>query len=55
MYIGLKRGENMRAFDYKLLKSKKWDNEIIAYIAQIHEYKARQNLFLKQKPLPQSK
>lgn len=40
----------MRDFNYAELKNKKWDNEIIAYIAQIHEHKAKQELFLKQKP-----
>lgn len=40
----------MRTFNYKALKDKKWDNEIIAYIGQIHEYKAKQELFLKQQP-----
>lgn len=40
----------MRTFNYTELKNKKWDNEIVAYIAQIHEHKAKQELFLKQKP-----
>lgn len=40
----------MRVFDYRELKDKKWDNEIIAYVAQIHEHKAKQEMFLKQKP-----
>lgn len=40
----------MRIFNYNVLKNKKWDNEIIAYIAQIHEHKAKQELFLRQKP-----
>ena len=40
----------MRTFNYAELKAKKWDNEIIGYIAQIHEHKAKQELFLKQKP-----
>ena len=40
----------MRTFNYTSLKDKKWDNEIIAYVAQIHEHKAKQELFLKQKP-----
>lgn len=40
----------MRTFNYTVLKNKKWDNEIVAYIAQIHEHKAKQELFLKQKP-----
>ena len=39
----------MRSFNYNELKNKKWDNEIIGYISQIHEFKARQELFLKQK------
>ena len=40
----------MRTFNYCNLKDKKWDNEIVGYIAQIHEHKAKQELFLKQKP-----
>lgn len=38
----------MRNFNYSALKGKKWDNEIVSYVAQIHEYKTRQNLFIKQ-------
>lgn len=40
----------MRTFDYRQLKNKKWDNEIVGYVSQIHEHKAKQELFLKQKP-----
>lgn len=40
----------MRIFNYRELKDKKWDNEIIAYVAQIHEHKGKQEMFLKQKP-----
>ena len=40
----------MRNFNYRELKDKKWDNEIIAYVAQIHEHKGKQEMFLKQKP-----
>ena len=40
----------MRVFNYRQLKDKKWDNEIIGYVAQIHEHKAKQEMFLKQKP-----
>ena len=40
----------MRSFDYTKLKNKKWDSEIIRLVAQIHEYKGRQELYLKQKP-----
>ena len=40
----------MRSFDYGILTSRTWDNEIVSYVAQIHEYKGRQELYLKQKP-----
>ena len=40
----------MRTFNYVALKDKNWDNEVVGYIAQIHEHKAKQELFLKQKP-----
>ncbi|MFR2213635.1 MAG: hypothetical protein ACLS61_07300 [Ruminococcus sp.] len=31
----------MRVFDYSKLKEGTWDNEILAYVAQIHEYKRK--------------
>lgn len=40
----------MRVFDYMTLKEKVWDSEIINLVAQIHEYKGRQEVYLKQKP-----
>lgn len=40
----------MRTFDYADLKIKQWDNEILGLVAQIHEYKGRQELYLQQKP-----
>lgn len=40
----------MRNFDYTKLKSNKWDNETILLISKIHEYKGKQELFLRQKP-----
>ena len=40
----------MRSFDYSVLKNRTWDNEILGLVAQIHEYKGRQELYLKQKP-----
>ena len=40
----------MRSFDYSILKNRTWDNEILGLVAQIHEYKGRQELYLKQKP-----
>lgn len=40
----------MRTFNYGKLKERTWDSEILGYIAQIHEYKGRQELYLKQTP-----
>jgi hypothetical protein len=40
----------MREFDYKALKSRTWNNEIVSRVAQIHEYKGRQELYLAAKP-----
>lgn len=40
----------MRAFNYRELKDRKWDNEIVAYVSGIHEHRAKQEMFLKQKP-----
>lgn len=40
----------MREFNYSKLREYKWDNEILSLVAQIHEYKGRQELYLKQKP-----
>ena len=40
----------MRTFDYSSLKTRHWDSEILGLVAQIHEYKGRQELYLKQKP-----
>jgi len=40
----------MRRFNYSKLKERTWDSEILGYIAQIHEYKGRQELYLKQTP-----
>ena len=40
----------MRSFDYTKYKTCLWDNEILNYLSQIHEYKGRQELFLTQKP-----
>ena len=43
--------EKMRTFDYTKLKERKWDSEILGLVAQIHEFKGRQELYLKQKPV----
>ena len=39
----------MRSFDYSNLSNCKIDTEILGYIAKIHEYKGRQELFVRQK------
>ncbi len=41
----------MRTFDYTKLANITWDNETISYLAKIHEYKGKQELFLRQKPV----
>ena len=41
----------MRQFDYSKLSDRTWDNEIISYISKIHEFKGKQELFLRQKPV----
>ena len=40
----------MRRFDYSCLAERTWDTEILSYISKIHEYKGKQELFLRQKP-----
>ncbi|MDO4556131.1 MAG: Fic family protein [Lachnospiraceae bacterium] len=41
----------MKNFDYNELKNRTWDNEILSYVAKIHEYKGKQELYLRQKPV----
>ena len=40
----------MRNFDYGKLKEVRWDGEVLGLVAQIHEYRGKQALFLRQKP-----
>lgn len=40
----------MRQFDYSKLKSAAWDSEVLSLVAQIHEFKGRQEMYLAQKP-----
>ncbi len=40
-----------REFDYTVLAKETWDAEILSYVAKIHEYKGKQELFLRQKPV----
>lgn len=41
----------MRKFDYSKLRKINWDSEILGLISKIYEYKGKQILFLKQKPV----
>ncbi len=43
--------KEMRNFDYSHLKNRTWDNEILSYVAKIHEFKGKQELYLRQKPV----
>lgn len=40
----------MRHFDYEKLKDKTWDNEVVNYLALIHEYKGKQSSYIQQRP-----
>ena len=41
---------DLRSFDYSKLENLKIDMEIINYLSKIHEYKGRQDLYIRQKP-----
>ena len=41
----------MRTFDYSKLEDRTWDNEILSYVAKIHEFKGKQELYIQQKPV----
>ena len=41
----------MREVDDVKLTEQLWDSEILSYVAQIHEYKGRQELYIRQKPV----
>ena len=49
--LGRKEFQLMRQFDYSYLADRTWDNEIMSYISKIHEYKGKQELFLRQRPV----
>ena len=40
----------MRSFDYSFLANRRWDIETMNLISLIHEYKGKQDLYLRQKP-----
>ena len=41
----------MRSFNYDKYKDHTWDNEIISYVSQIHEFRGKQDLYVRQKPI----
>ncbi len=41
----------MRNFNYNKLRNIKWDNDILLLCSKIHEYKGRQDLYVRQKPM----
>ena len=41
----------MREFDYTALIRRTWDTEIVNYASLIHEYKGKQELYLRLKPV----
>lgn len=41
----------MRTFNYDQLTNIKWDSEILSLVAKIHEYKGKQDLYIRQKPI----
>ena len=41
----------MHQFDYIKLKDSRWDSGMLSFVAQIHEHKGRQELYIRQKPV----
>lgn len=41
----------MKKIDYSKLTDRTWDNEIMSYVAKIHEFKGKQELYIRQKPV----
>ena len=40
----------MKTFNYDEYEKRAWDNEVLGIVSAIHEYRGKQDLFLKQKP-----
>ncbi len=40
----------MKSFDYSALAARRWDNEVLGLVAQIHEFKGRQEIYHRLKP-----
>lgn len=41
----------MRTFNYQNLATRMWDTDILNLVARIHEYKGRQDLYVRQRPV----
>lgn len=40
----------MRAFNYSLIREKKWDSEILGLVAAVYKEAGKQEMYLKQRP-----
>ena len=40
----------MRTFNYSLIRERKWDSELLGYIAAIYKEAGKQEMYLKQRP-----
>ena len=47
----MNREKEMHTFDYSQYKEHTWDNEILSYVSKIHEYRGKQELYIRQKPV----
>ena len=41
----------MREFNYSLIRTQKWDSELLSLIAAIYKEAGKQELYLKQRPV----
>ena len=46
-----RKEHSMREFDYSKLADRTWSSDILNLVAKIHEYKGRQDMFVRQKPV----
>ena len=45
-----KGGMEMKAFNYSLIREKKWDSEILGLVAAVYKEAGKQEMYLKQRP-----
>ncbi len=46
-----RKNDRVKTFNYSKLADRTWDNEIVSYLTQIHEFKGKQELYIRQKPV----